>query len=52
MSRERTRQLSTAEERRETVLRIAIGAFAARGYCGTTTTEAAVWIADGDPPPG
>lgn len=35
------RQLSTAEERRETVLRTAIGAFAARGYFGTTTTEVA-----------
>ena len=41
MSKERTRQLSTAEERRETVLRTAIGAFAARGYWGTTTTEVA-----------
>jgi AcrR family transcriptional regulator len=38
---ERTRQLSTAEERRETVLRTAIGTFAARGYFGTTTTEVA-----------
>ncbi|MFC9910786.1 TetR/AcrR family transcriptional regulator [Streptomyces sp. NPDC127197] len=35
------RRLSTAEERRETVLRTAIGAFAARGYFGTTTTEVA-----------
>ncbi|WP_405018401.1 TetR/AcrR family transcriptional regulator [Kitasatospora sp. NBC_00070] len=35
------RQLSTAEERRETVLRTAIGAFAARGYFGTTTMEVA-----------
>lgn len=35
------RQLSTADERRETVLRTAIGAFAARGYFGTTTTEVA-----------
>lgn len=35
------RQLSTAEARRETVLRTAIGAFAARGYFGTTTTEVA-----------
>jgi AcrR family transcriptional regulator len=35
------RQLSTAEERHETVLRTAIGAFAARGYYGTTTTEVA-----------
>ncbi len=41
MSKERQRQLSTAEERRETVLRTAIGAFAARGYFGTTTTEVA-----------
>ncbi|MGK5554147.1 TetR/AcrR family transcriptional regulator [Actinomadura kijaniata] len=37
----RTRQLSTAEERRATVLRTAISAFAARGYYGTTTTEVA-----------
>ncbi|XVS66644.1 TetR/AcrR family transcriptional regulator [Actinosynnema sp. CA-299493] len=35
------RRLSTAEERRETVLRTAIGAFAARGYYGTTTGEVA-----------
>jgi AcrR family transcriptional regulator len=35
------RRLSTAEERRETVLRTAIGAFAARGYFGTTTGEVA-----------
>lgn len=41
MRSERSRQLSTAEERRETVLRTAIGAFAARGYWGTTTTEVA-----------
>ncbi|MEU3312825.1 TetR/AcrR family transcriptional regulator [Streptomyces sp. NPDC048387] len=41
MSRERTRQLSTAEERRETVLSTAIGAFAARGYWATTTAEVA-----------
>ncbi|MFJ7586816.1 TetR/AcrR family transcriptional regulator [Streptomyces sp. NPDC097617] len=41
MKNERPRQLSTAEERRETVLRTAIGAFAARGYWGTTTTEVA-----------
>ena len=41
MKTERPRQLSTAEERRETVLRTAIGAFAARGYWGTTTTEVA-----------
>lgn len=41
MTQERTRQLSTADERRETVLRTAIGTFAARGYFGTTTTEVA-----------
>ncbi|MFD7628400.1 TetR/AcrR family transcriptional regulator [Streptomyces sp. NPDC059851] len=41
MQTERQRKLSTAEERRETVLRTAIGAFAARGYFGTTTTEVA-----------
>ncbi|MFI6588153.1 TetR/AcrR family transcriptional regulator [Embleya sp. NPDC050493] len=41
MNMERQRQLSTADERRETVLRTAIGAFAARGYYGTTTTEVA-----------
>ena len=41
MTSERTRQLSTAEERRETVLRTAVGTFAARGYFGTTTTEVA-----------
>jgi AcrR family transcriptional regulator len=41
MKSERPRRLSTAEERRETVLRTAIGAFAARGYWGTTTTEVA-----------
>ncbi|MFJ3103483.1 TetR/AcrR family transcriptional regulator [Streptomyces sp. NPDC086835] len=41
MNAERRRQLSTADERRETVLRTAIGAFAARGYFGTTTTEVA-----------
>jgi AcrR family transcriptional regulator len=35
------RQLSTADERRGTVLRTAIGAFAARGYYGTTTAEVA-----------
>ncbi|MGI5372754.1 TetR/AcrR family transcriptional regulator [Streptomyces sp. CA-251387] len=38
---QRQRQLRTAEERRETVLRTAIGAFAARGYFGTTTMEVA-----------
>lgn len=36
-----TRQLSTADERRKTVLRTAIHAFAARGFYGTTTTEVA-----------
>ncbi|MEU9881084.1 TetR/AcrR family transcriptional regulator [Streptomyces phaeochromogenes] len=41
MQTERRRQLSTADERRETVLRTAIGAFASRGYFGTTTTEVA-----------
>jgi AcrR family transcriptional regulator len=41
MAPERTRTLSTAEERRESVLRTAIGTFAARGYFGTTTTEVA-----------
>lgn len=35
------RQLSTADERREVVLRTAISAFAGRGYFGTTTTEVA-----------
>ncbi|MFD7659009.1 TetR/AcrR family transcriptional regulator [Actinosynnema sp. NPDC059797] len=35
------RRLSTAEERRDTVLRTALGAFAARGYYGTTTGEVA-----------
>lgn len=35
------RQLSTAGERREVVLRTAISTFAARGYYGTTTTEVA-----------
>ena len=34
-----SRKLSTAEERRGTVLRTAIQAFAARGYYGTTTVE-------------
>lgn len=37
----KTRTLSTAEDRREDVLTTAIGAFAARGYFGTTTTEVA-----------
>ncbi|MEV2253523.1 TetR/AcrR family transcriptional regulator [Streptomyces sp. NPDC050147] len=41
MKIEPRRQLSTAEERRETVLRTAIGAFAERGYFGTTTTAVA-----------
>ncbi|NMO13504.1 TetR/AcrR family transcriptional regulator [Pyxidicoccus fallax] len=36
-----SRKLSTAEERRSTVLRTAIQAFAARGYYGTTTVEVA-----------
>ncbi|SHN28441.1 TetR/AcrR family transcriptional regulator [Cryptosporangium aurantiacum] len=35
------RTLSTAEDRRETVLSTAISAFAARGYFGTTTVEVA-----------
>ncbi|WP_067460371.1 TetR/AcrR family transcriptional regulator [Actinomadura macra] len=35
------RKLSTADERRGTVVRTAIDAFAARGYYGTTTTEVA-----------
>ncbi|MFF8974987.1 TetR/AcrR family transcriptional regulator [Streptomyces sp. NPDC014995] len=41
MKTQRPRQLSTAEERRETVLHTAIGAFAARGYWATTTSEVA-----------
>lgn len=41
MTPERSRQLSTAQERRETVVHTAIGTFAARGYFGTTTTEVA-----------
>jgi AcrR family transcriptional regulator len=41
MSASGTRTLSTAEERREEVLSTAIGAFAARGYFGTTTVEVA-----------
>jgi AcrR family transcriptional regulator len=41
MQSERRRQLSTAEERRDTVLRTAIGAFASKGYYGTTTSEVA-----------
>ncbi|MEU4804857.1 TetR/AcrR family transcriptional regulator [Actinosynnema sp. NPDC023587] len=35
------RRLSTADERRETVLRTALGAFGAKGYYGTTTGEVA-----------
>ncbi|NBM16251.1 TetR/AcrR family transcriptional regulator [Streptomyces sp. GC420] len=41
MQTERRRRLSTADERRETVLRTAIGAFASRGYFGTTTSDVA-----------
>jgi AcrR family transcriptional regulator len=41
MTRSTGRQLSTAGERREVVLRTAIGTFAARGYYGTTTSEVA-----------
>jgi AcrR family transcriptional regulator len=41
MAPERARTLSTAAERRATVLRTAIGTFATRGYFGTTTTEVA-----------
>ncbi|PPK68543.1 TetR/AcrR family transcriptional regulator [Actinokineospora auranticolor] len=41
MARTSSRQLSTADERREVVLRTAIGAFATRGYYGTTTSEVA-----------
>ncbi|WP_018681026.1 TetR/AcrR family transcriptional regulator [Actinokineospora enzanensis] len=41
MTRPTGRQLSTAGERREVVLRTAIGTFAARGYYGTTTSEVA-----------
>jgi AcrR family transcriptional regulator len=37
----RARTLSTAEDRRQDVLSTAIGAFAARGYFGTTTVEVA-----------
>lgn len=37
----RTRTLGTAEDRREDVLSTAIGAFAAKGYFGTTTVEVA-----------
>ncbi|RKT53900.1 TetR/AcrR family transcriptional regulator [Saccharothrix australiensis] len=35
------RRLSTADERRETVLRTALGAFGTKGYYGTTTGEVA-----------
>lgn len=41
MASERPRVLSTAQQRRESVLHTAIGTFAARGYFGTTTTEVA-----------
>ncbi len=41
MSPSGRRRLSTADERRETVLRTAMQAFAARGYYGTSTTEVA-----------
>jgi AcrR family transcriptional regulator len=41
MTQERVRQLSNAEDRRESVLQTAIGTFAARGYFGTTTSEVA-----------
>ncbi|MDO3702699.1 TetR/AcrR family transcriptional regulator [Micromonospora sp. C28SCA-DRY-2] len=37
----KSRTLSTAEDRRQEVLSTAIGAFAARGYFGTTTVEVA-----------
>ncbi|MEU1080052.1 TetR/AcrR family transcriptional regulator [Streptomyces sp. NPDC005908] len=37
----RTRQRSTADERRATVMRTAIRTFAARGYYGTSTTDVA-----------
>lgn len=40
-ARSSLRQLSTADERRETVLRTAVRAFAARGYYGTPTVEIA-----------
>lgn len=40
-ARNPARQLSTAEERRETVLRTAVRAFAARGYYGTPTVDIA-----------
>lgn len=41
MSSTGTRQLSTADARRAEVLATAAGAFAARGYYGTSTTEVA-----------
>ncbi|OLR92789.1 TetR/AcrR family transcriptional regulator [Actinokineospora bangkokensis] len=41
MATSKERVLSTADERRKTVLRTAIHAFAAKGYYGTTTTEVA-----------
>src|SRR5215467_4655728 len=40
-ARSPARQLSTADERRETVLRTAVRAFAARGYYGTPTVDIA-----------
>jgi AcrR family transcriptional regulator len=40
-ARNPARQLSTADERRETVLRTAVRAFAARGYYGTPTVDIA-----------
>jgi AcrR family transcriptional regulator len=40
-ARNPARQLSTAEERRDTVLRTAVRAFAARGYYGTPTVDIA-----------
>ncbi|MGH3246786.1 MAG: TetR/AcrR family transcriptional regulator [Trebonia sp.] len=40
-ARKLDRQLSTADERRETVLRTAVRAFAARGYYGTPTVDIA-----------
>jgi AcrR family transcriptional regulator len=40
-ARNPARQLLTAEERRETVLRTAVRAFAARGYYGTPTVDIA-----------
>jgi AcrR family transcriptional regulator len=40
-ARNPARQLSTGDERRETVLRTAVRAFAARGYYGTPTVDIA-----------